>query len=185
MRSKAAQAFIAIAQLIDSNIKIYSYDETDLKVEFAQKVNFYRNHVTKLKELVSLKKERIGILNQSIEKQRYSESFVNDHKIEIVELEIEILDLEMSIAAKNYYESVFAAQYKYHNDAQKQTSREAVENIDKLMFNAENLLKQNVLSDKNVLMLKALMSNAKNYKTDNERNDTYSRLKDFLGKNNV
>lgn len=182
MIDKFANAFIAVAQFIDPKIKVYGRPD-DIQLEFENKLNFYSAYVDKLILQCTIKSDIILKLKtranspviQNLERLRIEE--------EIIEREIELMNIEIEIAAKNYYQSVFAERVSYYEKTQKEISDKAEIELDGLVQECRNVLSIDSLSDKTKDIISGLLLSVdKGFANNNERNNVYLRIKDALSK---
>jgi hypothetical protein len=183
MIDKFANAFVAVAQFLSPKIKVYGNRPVDIQLEFENKLDFYSAYVDKLKLQCTIKRDIILKLRtranspviQSLERLRIEE--------EVIEREIELMNIEIEIAAKNYYQSVFAERVSYYEKTQKEISEKAELEMNDLIVECKTVLSIDSVSDKTKDIISGLLLSVDNgFANDTERNNVYLRIKDVLSK---
>lgn len=180
MRTKALKAYIAVTQAFFPDLKIYAYNSKEIKLEFENKVNFYQAKTEKLKELISIRKERVKLYQSDLQNELKRESALYI-KEQIIIDEMFIMETEADIAAYNYYKSVYIEQVKYHEQTQDSTSKEADKYLSEYIKIAEHEVIKSDLKESDKLQLQGLINQTKKgFSGIAEKNTVYSLLKDKL-----
>lgn len=183
MKRKSVELLIKAVQLLEPNLKVYENNEFgDLVLQAENKVNWYRGTATKLKERIAVKKEKILVLNEMVNNGHYSNNLTRlNLKDQALEEEQLIMDIEMDIAAKDFYASMFVNRIRYDQETQRQLSMEAELLMKDYVAVAEMTINDDSTNQQSKAMLHGLLATChKGFQTMAARNSVYAELRDAL-----
>jgi hypothetical protein len=182
MKRKSVELLIKAVQLLEPNLKVYSNDFGDLVLQAENKVNWYRATANKMKERIRIKKEKILVINEMLATEEYENNLQRlDLKDRCFDEQLQIDDIEMDIAAKDFYSSMYVFRIKNSEREQKEVSKEAELLMADYVQIAEMTLNDNNLSQTNRAMLHGLLGVIhKGLPTVAARNSVYGELRDAL-----
>lgn len=182
MKRKSVELLIKAIQLLEPNLKVYNQDSGDLVLQAENKVNWYRGTANKLKERIAVKKEKILAIKECIDSEYYENELekltLKDQALEEEQL---IMDMEMDIAAKDFYASMFVNRIRYDQETQRQLSAEAEVLLKDYVAIAEMTVNDASTNQQSRAMLHGLLATChKGFQTMAARNSVYVELRDAL-----
>jgi hypothetical protein len=182
MKRKSVELLIKAIQLLEPNLRVYNQDSGELVLQAENKVNWYRGTANKLKERIAVKKEKILAIKECIDSEYYENELEKlTLKDQALEEEQQIMDIEMDIAAKDFYASMFVNRIRYNEETQKQLSAEAELLLKDYVSVAEGIVVDENVSQGTKAMLHGLLAIChKGFQTMAARNSVYVELRDAL-----
>lgn len=182
MKRLATEALIKVLQKLEPDLRVYKNEYGDVALQAENKVNWYRAMCEKKKERIRIKKEKIIVINDMLEQGHYQ------HNLERLDLrerkfleEEQIADIEMDIAAKDFYSSKFVFRIKDSEKTQKEISEEAGKLMKEYVAMAEMTLNDSNLSQKSRAIFHGILAVIhKGFTTEQARNSAYGDLRDAL-----
>lgn len=151
----------------------------------ADKVNTYQSIVSMLRRKVQLKNEQIKEIESMISNDEYDNHLEKLQLLEqCVDLQLNIIDIEVEIEAKNYYNTVHSNMARYFEENQKKIAVEADKNLPKAVSDISEYCMKEGLSKERVAQIHGYLHRFYNgFKSINEKNSLYLEIMDFLQKN--
>lgn len=167
--------------VVDTIGKLFKNDNVT-RSSFKDKVDTYE-HISKLlRKRADIKIAIIKNLNDKLNNKDYNDELEGLRLVEeIVQAELEMIDIEVEIEAKNFYTSTYSNMARYFEETQQRVSAEADIHLGRIVGELKSFSDNPLVDDKKRAIAHGLISRFYGgIRTTKEKNALYLEMKDAL-----
>lgn len=179
IKKQTAEVIIkSVKFLLNIDLEIYS----DGNLNSADKISFYRACSKKLKELSSVKSERLKIQNESFNLGEWTDKLERLDLLEsIIENELSVIEIESNISNKDEYCKMFLEMERISTEQNIRDSKECDLYLQQHIQKANEIISRSSTKDTDKTQLHGLLSQIHGgFRTIEQKAKLYVKLRDFI-----